>query len=102
MLLLQIDFPYNGVMGEEMAEGSKDLAHSIAKENGLIWKIWTENQETKEAGGIYIFENLPALEAYLDMHTKRLQSFGVTNIRSKVFDINEKLSTITKAPFANF
>lgn len=31
MLLLQIDFPYNGVMGEEMAEGFKDLAHSLPK-----------------------------------------------------------------------
>lgn len=98
MLLLQIDFPYHGPIGEEMAEGFKDLAHSIAKEEGLIWKIWTENNETKEAGGIYVFENLSALEAYLDMHTKRLQSFGVIDIRAKIFDINEKLSAITKAP----
>jgi hypothetical protein len=98
MLLLQIDFPYHGPIGEEMAEGFKYLAHSIAKEEGLIWKIWTENKETKEAGGIYMFENLPALESYLDMHTKRVQSFGVTDIRAKIFDINEKLSAITKAP----
>jgi len=98
MLLLQIDFPYNGPTGDEMAEGFKELADSIAKESGLVWKIWTENKETKEAGGIYIFENMPSLEAYLEMHTKRLQSFGVTNIRSKIFEVNEKLSAITKAP----
>lgn len=98
MLLLQIDFPYHGPIGEEMAEGFKDLAHSIAKEEGLIWKIWTENKEAKEAGGIYVFKNLSTLESYLEMHTKRLQSFGVTDIRAKIFDINEKLSAITKAP----
>lgn len=102
MKLLQIDFPYSGAMGDEMAEGFKDLAHSIAEEHGLIWKIWTENENTKEAGGIYLFKNLPALEAYLEMHTKRLQSFGVTDIRSKIFDINEKLSLITKAPMVFF
>lgn len=28
-----------------------DLAHDIANEEGLIWKIWTENEETKEGGG---------------------------------------------------
>lgn len=99
MLLLQIDFPYNGPTGDEMAEEFKDLAHSISKEDGLVWKIWTENKATKEAGGIYIFENLPDLERYLEMHTKRLQSFGVTDIRSKIFEVNEKLSAITKAPF---
>ncbi len=98
MLLLKIDFPYSGPTGDEMAEGFKDLAGSIANDSGLIWKIWTENKETKEAGGIYIFENLPALETYLNMHTKRLQSFGITDIRSKVFEVNEKLSAITKAP----
>ncbi|MDT8338365.1 MAG: monooxygenase [Sulfurimonas sp.] len=98
MLLLQIDFPYNGPTGDEMAEGFKDLAYSIAKENGLIWKIWTENKETKEAGGVYMFENLPDLQRYLDMHTKRLESFGVTDIRAKIFGVNEKLSAITKAP----
>ncbi len=98
MLLLQIDFPYNGPTGNEMAEGFKDLAYSIAKEKGLIWKIWTENKETKEAGGIYMFEDMSSLKEYLEMHTKRLQSFGVTDIRSKIFEVNEKLSAITKAP----
>jgi len=97
VLLLQIDFPYNGPFGKEMAAGFNDLANSIIKEKGLISKIWTENEESKEAGGIYIFEDLFSLETYLEMHTARLQSFGVTDIRSKIFNINEDLSKITKA-----
>ncbi|MCK9454671.1 monooxygenase [Sulfurimonas sp.] len=98
MKLLQIDFPYNGVMGREMAEAFDELAKSISKEKGLVFKIWTENPQTQEAGGIYVFEDLKSLEAYLQMHTKRLESSGVTGIRSKIFDINETLSAITKAP----
>jgi len=97
MILLQIDFSYNGPFGKEMAYGFKDLASSIAKEKGLISKIWTESEESKEAGGIYLFEDLSSLKAYLEMHTARLQSFGVTDIRSKIFNINEDLSKITKA-----
>ena len=97
MLLLQIDFPYNGVFGKEMTEAFNDLANSIIKEKGLISKIWTENENSKEAGGIYFFEDLLSLEAYLEMHTARLQSFGMTDIRSKIFNVNEDLSKITKA-----
>lgn len=34
----------------------KELADSISQEPGFIWKIWTENQDTQEAGGIYLFQ----------------------------------------------
>lgn len=95
---MQIDFPYNGPMGDTMAEEFKELAESINKEKGLIWKIWTQNEQTKEAGGAYMFEDIASCKAYLEMHTKRLQSFGIKDIRSKIFDVNTKLSALTNAP----
>ena len=97
-VLLQIDFPYNGPFGEAMSEAFAPLAESISQERGLIWKIWTENSQTKEAGGIYLFDDEDSAKAYLTMHTARLESFGVEGIRSKIFQVNEGLSTITKAP----
>lgn len=96
-VLLQIDFPYAGPFGGEMTDAFAELAESIAQEKGLIWKIWTENAQTGESGGIYLFENMVSAEAYLTMHTARLQSFGVQGIRSKLFQVNEDLSRITKA-----
>ena len=53
--LLQIDFPYPGPWGDEMTAAMRGLAQSIAQEPGLLWKIWTENAERQEAGGIYLF-----------------------------------------------
>ena len=53
--ILQVDFPYEGPWGSSMEQAMKPLADSIALEKGLIWKIWTENQSLKEAGGIYLF-----------------------------------------------
>lgn len=97
-VLLQIDFPYNGPFGEAMAEAFSPLAESIANERGVIWKIWTENFQTNEAGGIYLFEDEDSAKAYLTMHTARLESFGVVGIRSKIFHVNEGLSGITNAP----
>lgn len=59
MKLLQIDFPMEAPFGGEMSEAFAPLAHDIAAEEGVIWKIWTENAATKEAGGIYFFLTRP-------------------------------------------
>lgn len=92
--LLQVDFPFEGPFGEEMERGFLDLASSINEEEGFHWKIWTENKETKEAGGIYVFEEKQDAENYAEMHEKRLKAFGVKDIRVKIFDINEKLTKL--------
>lgn len=96
--VLQADFKMNGPFGDEMAEAFSDLAKSINDEEGFVWKIWTENSETNEAGGIYLFETKETAEKYLDMHTRRLAGFGVTDINAKIFAINSKLTEITKGP----
>lgn len=96
--ILQVDFKMDGPFGHEMAVAFKDLAKSINKEEGFIWKIWTENAEVGEAGGIYLFETKDTAAAYLDMHSKRLNSFGIANINSKIFAVNEALSLLNKGP----
>ncbi|MCM3034421.1 monooxygenase [Bacillus pumilus] len=97
--VLQVDFKMNGPFGDELAKEFSDLARSINEEDGFIWKIWTENPEKNEAGGIYLFETKEAAETYLDMHSKRITSFGITGINAKIFDINSELTHITKGPF---
>lgn len=99
--LLQIDFPSTGPFGAAMTEAMTGLAESIAQEPGLIWKIWTENEATRQAGGIYLFEDDATANAYLQMHAKRLQGLGISQINAKIFDVNEALSVITHAPVAS-
>lgn len=98
MKILQVDFPSPGPFGAEMTEMMQGLAESIAKEPGLIWKLWTENAQTGEAGGIYCFENLETLSAYKEMHAARLENMGVRNLRFKIFDANVALSKIDHFP----
>ncbi|MGP4713825.1 MULTISPECIES: monooxygenase [unclassified Psychrobacter] len=95
--LLQMDFPYSGPFGDEFYTQMKDLASDIATESGLVYKLWTENADTQEAGGIYVFDNLEDANRYQAKHTERLESFGITGIRAKTFIINQELSAITKA-----
>lgn len=81
-----------------MTEALNDLAISIAKEPGFIWKIWTENEGANAAGGIYLFADEKSAQIYLDKHTARLKSFGVKEVNAKIFDVNSSLSTITSGP----
>jgi hypothetical protein len=97
-VLLQIDFPSTGPFAQEMTQAFTSLAESINQETGLIWKIWTENNDTQEAGGVYLFDSMENAKSYLAMHSARLQSFGITNIRSKIFQVNTDLSKINHAP----
>jgi hypothetical protein len=96
--LVQFDFPFQGPFGDDMAAALKDLAESINGEPGFLWKIWTENAEAKEGGGIYLFEDDASAKAYVAKHTARLQAFGVTTANAKVFDVNQQLSRINRAP----
>lgn len=96
--VLQVDFEMDGPFGDEMAEQFADLAKTINNEPGFMWKIWTEKPETKEAGGIYIFETKETAQQYLDMHSKRLADLGVTEVNAKIFDVNSKLTDITNGP----
>ena len=100
--LLQIDFAMEAPFGTQMSEAFEPLAQSIALEKGLIWKIWTENSQTKEAGGVYLFDDEESALMYLNMHTKRLESFGITPINAKIFDINIPLSLIDRAPLGDY
>lgn len=96
--LVQVDFPHQGPWGAEMAGAFEDLARSIAQEPGFLFKYWTEDPSQSIAGGVYAFASRAEAEAYLAMHTTRLQGFGVTGIRGLVLDVNEALSRIDRAP----
>lgn len=97
--IVQVDFPHSGVFGKEFSEAFTDLAKDISNEDGLLWKIWTENKEEQTAGGIYYFQDLANAKRYLAKHTKRLESFGYKDIRAKIFEANKSLSHISKASF---
>jgi len=44
---------------------SREAATMIASLEGLIWKIWIWREEQSELGGIYLFSDRRAAEAYL-------------------------------------
>ncbi len=95
--LLIFDFP-NAEFGEARTEALKTLAEDIARQPGLLWKIWTEDREAGRAGGVYLFESRAAAEAYHAMHAQRLVARGVTGIEATYRDVNGTLSRIDRGP----
>lgn len=98
-VILQVDFPYQGPWGDEMTVAMNDLAGSINQEPGFVWKIWTEDQKTQKAGGIYLFASEANAKAYLQKHSTRLKSFGIPEVRGEIFAINSALSKLNQAHF---
>lgn len=98
-VILQVHFPYQGPWGEEMAKAMEALAESINHESGFIWKIWTENQSTQKAGGIYLFASEKQAQAYLEMHSARLKFFGIHEVIGEIFAVNAPLSQLNQAQF---
>ena len=94
--LLQMDYLFSGPWGDEMAEELSDLAHRIAAVPGLVCKVWTENREAGEAGGIYLFEDEASLDAYMGPKIARMEAFGIKGIQAKKYDVNESLTRITR------
>lgn len=98
LTLLQFDFPFVGPWGQEFTEAMQGLAADIASEDGLLWKIWTENAATGRAGGIYLFSNSADAARYHAKHAARLQTFGIKDIVAHSFDVNAPLTQVTRGP----
>lgn len=95
-VILQFDFSFPAeYLGDALTANAQELAHSINQEPGFIAKIWTENLETGEAGGLYKFADEASARRYLEMHIPRAESMGAKNVRYKIFTVNEPLTEIT-------
>lgn len=96
--ILQVDFSMDGPFGADMAQAFEGLARSINQEAGMRWKIWTEDAEAREAGGVYLFDTRENAQRYLDMHAQRLTQSGVRNIRGRIYAVNAALTAINHGP----
>jgi len=62
--LLQINFALN-VSPAEYKTLAAGVAEAFAHVPGLRWKVWFLDDATREAGGIYLFEDEQALNTFL-------------------------------------
>ena len=79
---------------------SREAATIIASVEGLIWKIWVLQEEESEMGGMYLFANREAAEAYLKHPVIQAvcSNPAVVSQQSQLWDVESSLSALTRAP----
>jgi hypothetical protein len=78
----------------------REAATVIASVEGLIWKIWLFKEEELEMGGMYLFANRQAAEAYLNHPVIQAVSSNpaVVSGESQLWEVESSLSALTRAP----
>jgi hypothetical protein len=82
---------------------SRKAATAIVSAEGLLWKIWVLEKDDFEMGGIYLFANREAAEAYLNhpiIQAVRCNP-AVLSTQSQLWDVETSLSALTRAPLPN-
>jgi hypothetical protein len=84
----------------ELGGAMETAARAIADVPGLAWKIWLLDEAQAEAGGIYLFDNDAAIDAFLAGpiigQLKSTPAFADVSV--KRFDAVGPLTAITRGP----
>jgi hypothetical protein len=96
---------YSRQRGQDDAEQAASLlegAEHIAGMPGLQWKIWIYDDARQVAGGVYLFDSEESARAWGDGTVQQALGRypGVDDIEVSYFDVDERLSGITRGPLA--
>jgi hypothetical protein len=97
-IILQVNYTPGPELQSDAAlvEVAEQVASSVG---GLQWKVWISSAADKLAGGIYLFDDVETARKWGEGRLREmLSAIGGTNISMKYFDVDTKLSTITRAP----
>ena len=102
MVIVQINYCYRGARADREQRYTDELAAKFLKVAGLDWKIWLELPDEPRVGGIYLFEDRAAADAYLagPIVAGLRANPEVYDLECRVFNVRERMSEITRAPVA--
>jgi hypothetical protein len=97
--LLQVNYTLNVPLADFREHAAK-VADAIAAVPGLRWKIWLHDPATGGAGGIYVFDAQPALDAFVNgpIIAALRANPAVRDVTVRPFDVLPQESRVTRAP----
>jgi hypothetical protein len=103
MNILVVTFELNGLSADAYAAACTERAPRFAALPGLISKIWLADPATNTYGGVYLWQNRAALEAYLASETFRAMRANsyFANIAVRAFDTLPEATALTAGPVAS-
>jgi Putative mono-oxygenase ydhR len=99
--VLQVNFKLN-VSPAEYEKTVTPMADAFAEVEGLRWKLWLLNQEEREAGGVYLFEDEPSCAAFLagPLAAAVKSAPFLRELSIKRFDVMPEVTEITRGPIS--
>jgi len=97
--IVQINFKFN-VPRSDFEQAEFPLAPEFAAIAGLRWKIWIVNEAKSEAGGIMLFDDQAAANAFLagPLAAKVTGHPALSDFSVKQFDVQESVTAMTRGP----
>ena len=97
--ILQINFKYS-VSADDFEQAVNPLAKPISEVKGLRWKVMMHNEETAEAGGIYLFDDADSVSAFLagPLVAQVTSHPALSDFSVKQFGIMEEFTAICRGP----
>jgi rhodanese-related sulfurtransferase len=97
--ILQINFKFN-ISAADYEQANEPYGSLVAALPGLVWKIWLMNEDSQEAGGLYLFEDDTSLQTFMDgpIVASLQDNPELMNLSIKPFGVLEKLTAETRGP----
>jgi hypothetical protein len=97
--ILQVNFKLN-VSPAEYEKTVTPMADAFAEVEGLRWKLWLLNQQEREAGGVYLFEDEPSCAAFLagPLAAAVKSAPFLRELSIKRFDVMTEVTEVTRGP----
>jgi hypothetical protein len=101
MMIVQVNYTRPEMPKAEWeARYTDDRARQFLAVPGLQWKIWLDGDDERRAGGIYLFADRAAAEAYVNgpIVARMKANPEIADLQIRIFDVRERMSAITNAP----
>ncbi len=101
MVIVQINYRRPDMPKSDWeARYTDDRARQFLSVPGLLWKIWLDGSEERRAGGIYLFADRAAAEAYVagPIVARLRGNPDLSEVEVRLFEVRERMSAITNAP----
>lgn len=98
--ILQVNLKFSGLSRAELEQAWLPAARRIADTPGLRWNIWLMNEGEHESGGLYLFDDEAAVQAFLagPIVAALKSDPSISDITARMFDVMDQHTTITRGP----
>ena len=90
----------SGIVVVGAGQAGASLVDQFAALPGLRWKVWFINEDEKEAGGFYVFDDAATAQSFLEgpLAATVVSHPALSDFSVKQFDVMDSLTTITRGP----